>query len=527
MNGRVLVAVENEERRSRVVAALGEIAELVVVGAVEARNDVSLVVDDTDQEVDFLLVDADFGERAVLSMTREVTTLRPDLGVVVLADNPSVEFYAAAMEAGARGLMPTNPSVEDLHGRLAQISDWQRRVRSMAYASSGADAAGRVVVVTGAKGGVGTSTIALHLALTAVRGGGDLRVCLVDLDLQQRGLRHLLDLNGRRTILDLVPVAENVTGRHVDEALFGHYSGLKVLLAPHEPERADEVTSDAARYILGAVRDQFDLVVVDAGSVVTEASAVAMDFADDLILVATPDVPALRGARETLALMTRLEVAKTGDVKMLFNRANPRAEVQPELGRRITGTEAFKVAVPEDWKHLEEVANGASALDLGDSPFRRAITALGRELHLGSRLGPQAPGGPAPASDADQAIAEMKSRRSRRRRRKDEGGQTTIEMIFGIAVSAALFLLLLQVALYAMATVSSRRAADAAAITGNRDGLQPRSVRAQEAAESRVPGFMDVKVEDNGDGTFSATVEVPQIVPLGDLSITQDGTYTD
>lgn len=526
MNGRVLVAVENEERRNRVVVALGEIGELVILGAVEARSDVALVVDDTDQEIDLLLVDVDFGEQAVLSMTRELTKVRPDLGVVILADHPSVEFFSAAMEAGARGLLPTNPSVEDLHGRLAQIADWQRRVRSMAFASSGADAAGRVVVVTGAKGGVGTSTIALHLALTAVRGGNGRRVCLVDLDLQQRGLRHLLDVHGRRTILDLVPVAENVTGRHVDEALFGHYSGLKMLLAPHEPERADEVTGDATRYILGAIRDQFDVVIVDAGSVLTEPGAVAMDFADDLILVATPDVPALRGARETLGMMSRLEVAKAGDVKVLFNRASPRSEVQPDLGRRITGTEAFKVAVPEDWKHLEEVANGASALDLGDSPFRRAIIALGRELQLGTRLRPQAAGEPVLRSEADQAIAEMKSRRGKRRKRGD-AGQTTVEMIFGIAVSAALFLLLLQMALYAVATVSSRRAADAAAIIGTRDGLMSRQMRAQEAAESRVPGFLDVQVRDHGDGTFTAEVWVPQIVPLGDLSITQSGSYTD
>jgi pilus assembly protein CpaE len=527
MNGRVLVAGENEERRNRVVVALGEIGDLAIIGAVETPSDVALVVDDADQEIDLLLVDVDFGEQTVLSMTRELTKVRPDLGVVILADHPSVEFFSAAMEAGARGVLPTSPSVEDLHGRLAQIADWQRRVRSLAFATSGADAAGRVVVVTGAKGGVGTSTIALHLALAAVRGGKGMRVCLVDLDLQQRGLRHLLDVHGRRTILDLVPVAENVTGRHVDEALFSHYSGLKMLLAPHEPERADEVTGDATRYILGAIRDQFDLVIVDAGSVLTEPGAVAMDFADDLILVATPDVPALRGARETLGMMSRLEVAKAGDVTVLFNRASPRSEVQPDLGRRITGTDAFKVAVPEDWKHLEEVANGASALDLGDSPFRRAIIALGRELQLGSRLRPQASADPVMRTEADRAIAEMKSRRGRRRRKKDDGGQTTVEMVFGIAVAAALFLLLLQIMLYAIATVSSRRAADAAAIIGARDGLVPRQVRAQEAAESRVPGFLDVQVTDHADGTFSATVKVPQIVPLGDLSITQSGSYTD
>lgn len=531
MRGRVLVAVEDEERRSRTVATVTESAEFEVAGAVEMRSDVALAIDDTTQEIDFLLVAAELGGSPVLALCREVTAARPDLGVVVLVDDPSAEFASAAVEAGVRGFLPAQPSVEDVRDRLDTIAEWQRRVRGLAYAQGGGtESAGRIVVVNGAKGGVGTSTVALQLALLASGGTAGLRVCLVDFDLQQRGLRHLLDMSARRTVLDLVPVAESLTARHVDEALFRHYSGLEVLLGPHEPERADEVTGDVARHVLGAIRGQFDLVIVDAGSVVTEANAVAMDLADDLLMVVTPDVPALRAARESIDLISRLEVAKAGDVRILFNRTSTKSEVQPDLGRRVTGAEACKVGLPSDWKHLEEVANGAAALDLGDSPFRRALTALGQELQLGRRMQPLATAAQPPRDEADRAIAEMKSRRRRRgRRAKSETGQTTVELVFGIVVSAVLLLLLIQVGLYAMATVSSRRAADAAAITGNRAESFDRQQRAEEAARSRVPGFMEVvDVADEGGGTWSATVDVPDLIfPIGADTITQTGTYTD
>lgn len=529
MRGRVLVAIEDEERRARTVATIAEIAELEVAGAVEVRGDVSLVVDDPTQEIDFVLMDANLGGSSVLSLCREMTTMRPDLGIVLITDDPTPEFTLASMEAGVRGVLPRTPSVEDVHARLATIEDWQRRVRNLGYAAMGqGEGQGRVVVLTGAKGGVGTSTLALHLALLAGRAGLGLRTCLVDFDLQQRGLRHLFDLHGRRTVLDLVPVAENLTARHVDEALFAHHSGLRVLLAPHHGEQADDVTGDAARHILGALRTQFDLVVIDAGSVVTEAAAVAMDLADDLVVVVTPDVPALRAGREKLELIARLDVAKTVDAKVLFNRTSPRSEVQPDLGRRVTGAEAFKVGIPEDWKHLEEIANGAAPLELGNSPFRRAMSALGRELQLGRHLAP--PPAAAPRTEADVVVAEINSRRrkhGRPRRERREAGQTTIETVFGVVVAMVLLLTMIQIGLYAVATVSSRRAADAAAVTGNREGLLPRIQRAQEAAESRIPGFLDVTVEERADNTFAATVRVPQVIPLGDLSITQTGRYTD
>lgn len=537
MRGRVLVAIADDERRARTVATLAEISDLQVAGSVEVRSDVSLVVDDPGQELDYLLMDADFGEASALSLCRELTTARPDLGIVLLRDEPTADFMMASMEAGVRGVLPSSPTVEDVYAKLGAIDDWQRRVRSIGLGHQGlSESQGRILVVTGAKGGVGASTVALHLSLLARQASPGLRVCLVDLDLQHHGLRHLLDMNGRRTILDLVPVAENLSARHVEEALFAHHSGVKILLAPQDGERGDDVDSNATRHILGALRGQFDLVIIDAGSVVTEAGAVAMDLADDLVMVVTPDVPALRAAREKIDLMSRLDVAKIGDIKVLFNRTSTRAEVQPDLGRRITGTDAFRVGLPEDWKHLESIANAASALDLGDSPFRRAMSALGRELQLGRSL---APAPAAPRTEAEQAVAEITARsrgarRNRqslfRRRRLDEAGQTTIEVVFGIVVSMALLLVMIQVGLYALATVSSRRAADAAAIAGNRNkdvSAASRQARAQQAAESRVPGFLDVTVTERSNGTFAATVKVPQIVPLGDLSITQTGRYTD
>lgn len=531
MRGRILVAVGDDERRSRTVATLGELPDIEVVGSVMMPSDVALVVEDTSQEIDFLLLDTQLDGASTMPLCRQMTAVRPDLGVILMADQPSADFSLAALESGARGVVPTRPSVEDVQARIAAIEEWQRRVRSLGYAAAGlSEGHGRTLVLAGAKGGVGVSTIALHLALLAAHPDNGLRVCLVDFDLQQRGMRHLLDMHGRRTVLDLAPVAENLTARHVEEAVVAHYSGLHVLLAPHEPERADEVTADIARHVIGALRSQFDLVVVDAGSVVTDASAVAMDLADDLILVVTPDVPALRAARETIDLAGRLEVAKVDDVKILFNKTSPRSEVQPELGARIATAHALRATVPADWKHLEETANGATATDLGDSPLRRALLAVARELRLGegARAGdPSPPGG---RGDAEDAIDNVRSRRRGRRAvrlTKGDRGQTTIELVFGLVVAAVLLVLLMQIVLYAIATVSSRRAADAAAQIGSRTGREPRIVRAQEAAESRVPGFLSVHVSDRGNGTFAATVHVPQIFPLGDLSVTQTGRYTD
>ena len=130
----------------------------------------------------------------------------------------------------------------------------------------------RMVAIAGAKGGVGATTVAVHLALEAARRGPDRSVCLVDFDLQAGDVRSYLDLTHRRSVGDLVDVASDLSSRQLDESLSAHPSGLRVLLPPPEGERAEDVTGDVARRILGALRSRFDVVVVDVGAMSPRAA---------------------------------------------------------------------------------------------------------------------------------------------------------------------------------------------------------------------------------------------------------------
>ncbi|WP_148571115.1 AAA family ATPase [Nocardioides caldifontis] len=522
MIARVVLAISREDLRSQTMASLAEMQDVEVLGVVENSNDLLLAID-TNAEIDLVVLDDQIGALPYLALTRELIARQPDLGVLLLTADPSPAFYASAMDAGARAVLEAPPSVDELAGRIPTIIGWQRQVRGMGATGLAAQSpAGRLIAFTGAKGGVGTTTAALHAALLAAAASTARRVCLIDFDLQQRGVRQLLDLNGRRTVIDLANVADSLTGRNLDEAVFVHQSGLRVLLAPTQGEQAEDITSEIARQVLAAAKSHFDLVIVDCGAVVTEASAVGMEFADDILLVTTSDVPSLRASHDKIELLSRLQVAKSSEVHLLFNKVSPRNEVQPELGRRMTGAQACKVTLPEDWRRLEPVANSLSPLELEDGPFRRAVVALGRELGLGAERPRPEPVVAEAATGTDGAPPPV--RRRGRRRAKDEAGQVTIEAMVGIVAAMLIFLVLMQTALYAIATVSSRRAADAAAIVGSRGGSNSEALR---AAEQRTPGMYRVHVKRHSDEKWEARLEVPSLVPFLDQDISATAAATD
>ncbi len=537
MRARALLATGREDLRGQVMAALAELGEdIELLGVAESSGDLLLAVDAT-PDVDLVFIEESIGSLPYLALTREVLTRVPDVGVVLLVAEPSVTTLQAAMDSGARAVVDSPPSLDELSARLPMIFEWQRQVRSLAANLGVATAgdAGRLIAFTGARGGAGTSTIALHIALLAAASGPERRVCLIDLDLQQRGLRQLIELPARRTISDLVTIADNLTGRNLDEATIVHRSGLRILMAPHQGEHAEDVDGQVARQILAAAKGHYDLVIVDAGSVLSEASAVGMEFADELIVVTTPDVPSLRSAQDKIDLLARLQIAKDGDGRLLFNKVSPRNEVQPEFGARMATGDSLKASIPEDWRRLEVAANAMSPMEVEDGPFRRAIIGLGRELRLAAPAGSSSgtssgassgssSGNPSGTSSGLGADGEdgRSSRLGRKRRdRRASRGQVTLEAVIGLTVAVIILLVLVQTAMMALGTVVGRRAADQAALVGSRGGSD---AAAQAAARHRSPDIYRVDTRRLSQNRFKATVYAPSIVPWINRPTTATGT---
>ena len=294
---------------------------------------------------------------------------------------------------------------------------------------------GALIAVAGAKGGVGCTTVAMHLALTAARNSPGRPVCLVDFDLQKGDLRAYMDTPYRRSVVDLVEVADEISVRHLQETLYTHRDGVRLLLAPDDGERAEEVNSMVARNVLGAVRSRHALTVVDLGANVSEASAIGAEMASKVLIVATPDVVALRGVRRLRDLWRRLQVRDDDqETLVLLNQASRKREVQPDLARKVVGGRLAETTIPADFAAFEAAVNTGSPARLEDGKLRGAFEALVGELEA---VAPP---------DEDEA-AEQGESRGLLQRLSGERGQTTVEFMGLLPLLLALIVLLWQVGL--------------------------------------------------------------------------------
>jgi pilus assembly protein CpaE len=490
MTGRIVLGAPSREVADELATLVGELDELLVVGVATSDGEVLALLGT--EEVDAVLVHEEVGPLPVLDLARQITSRHPDVGVVLLSRDQSSELLRAALDSGVRGVIGAPPALEELHTSAVSAARWAQSVRarlSGALSDALSDVGGTMVVLAGAKGGVGTTTLAVHLALAAQAASPRRSVCLVDLDLQAGDVRSLLDLTHRRSIADLIDVADDITARQLDDSLYLHPSGMRILLPPRDGEQAEDVSGHVARRILGAIRSRFDTVIVDAGTIVTEASAVATEMAAQVVVVTTPDVPSLRAANRLIGLWERLQIRKDG-IGVLVNRTSRESEVQPELVGKVVGAPLLKATVPADFRSVEAAANTGSPNRLGDGPIRRGVEKLAAELVL--------------TRQPDDAGAD----RPRRGLLRRDDGHVAAETMGMTVVIGLVALLLWQVVLlgatFVLAGNSAREAARELAVGG--------PVRA--AAEATLPRAwrrtLEVRPTTN---TVTVTLGVPVIVP--------------
>ncbi|GLW62188.1 septum formation initiator [Actinomadura rubrobrunea] len=502
MSIRILLGASDVGTVAGLRTQLGELTDVELVDVERTSADVLGAINST-PGLDVVLIDQEIGGLPALDLVREITLRHPQLGLVLIVANASAEFISQAMVAGARAVVPRDPTLAELQSRIEAAAEWARSMKRHFEPGQNPafpDRGGQLVAIAGAKGGTGTTTLAIHLASAAVTVGQT--VCLVDMDLQKGDIPSFLDVTHRRSIADLIDAADELDGSILAEALYVHPDGLHVLLAPAESERADEITAKAARRILAALRSRYDVVVVDCGAFVTDGSAMAVELADRVLVTATPDLPALRAVKRHAAMWDRLGLRKPDDISVVLVRHDRKSEIQPDFARKVLGLPMLKTVVPAVFRSLEEAANTGSPKAVDNAAFRKAIGQLAVETGIVPEgLGSSVPG----------------RRGGRGKNDRDKGAALTE---FAGIFPMILFLLLMcwQVALLGLTSMFVGHAANEAARAVAVLGYDTPEARAEvrRRAEKRIPGgwepdkHLHISVTE---GYARVSLDAPAVLP--------------
>src|SRR5438477_6981831 len=265
---------------------------------------------------DVMLVDFSGDTQPYLEFTAHIRRLFPAIQIIGCSNaRPSPDLLLAAMRAGIRDFLSKPVELAALKEALLSLSpgDSAKNSRPM----------GKLIAVVGTKGGVGTSTVAVNLAVQVSRMA-EKKVIVLDFGRPLGDACLLLDLHPRFSVRDAAENLDRLDAHFFARLVTHHKCGLDVLAGTSHPDEWQHLTVSALARVVTAAQSQYDFVIIDFGSFYSSEWKPVLGGAE-VLLVAEANVSGLSKLERHIQALSALGVQQF-QTRIVINRWHRRDE---------------------------------------------------------------------------------------------------------------------------------------------------------------------------------------------------------
>lgn len=288
--------------------------------------------------------------RLIASLDALAESCDPGTKVVVVGHVNDVQLYRDLIRRGVSDYLIAPLGVLDVLRTLSEL-----------YATPGAETLGRTIAVVGAKGGVGASTLAHNLAW-AIGRNLDASTVIVDLDIAFGTAGLDFNQDPPQGIAEAVFAPERLDANMLDRLLSRCSENLALLAAPAMLDRTVDLGEDALDQLLDLLRASVPCIVLDVPHVWTGWARRTLIGADEVAIVAAPELASLRNAKN---LMDLLRAARPNDSvpRLILNQVGiaKRPEIDAAEFAKALGVEVLS-AIPFDAQLFGTAANNGQMI---------------------------------------------------------------------------------------------------------------------------------------------------------------------
>jgi pilus assembly protein CpaE len=266
-----------------------------------------------------------------LKLVQRIAAECPSTAVICASRDSSPELILRSMRAGSRDFIRLPIIEEELTTVIERTAEF-----SSQHAEDEPKKRGRAIAIFSSKGGCGCSLIATNLAMLQTTP-----TALVDLNLQSGDLELMLGVRPRFSLADVV-----VNRDRLDEGLLTSYltqrsKNVSLLAAPIKAESAEDIEPKHIYEVIELLRQRFDNVIIDTPHSFDAVTISALDHADQILVVLTLEIHAIRSTRRALEIFDRLGYSRK-KIRLVVNRWSKNIEldqrqVEGFLGERVVG----------------------------------------------------------------------------------------------------------------------------------------------------------------------------------------------
>jgi pilus assembly protein CpaE len=317
----------------------------------------------------------DLNERAGsdFAFAQQLTRLRPAAHIVACSsqNESHPDLLLQAMRSGVRDFLRKPFDRAELTSLMARVGS-----EFSPEAPRHASAAGKLFVVLGTKGGVGSSTVSVNFAVQLAKIPGKSAV-LLDFSRPMGDVASFLDLKHSFHLRDAIENFKRLDPTLLGGLLTTHKSGLQVLAGATQLEDWQNASCEAIERVVEIAQQSFDFVVMDFGSFYSPDCQNVLQAAQ-ILLVSEADLPGLARLHRHLGALAKLQVS-SGQVRLIINRWHRHDEPALEKVENDMKVPVF-ARLPNNFKQVSDAnVRGDSLIQHGDplaTEFNRMAASL-------------------------------------------------------------------------------------------------------------------------------------------------------
>ena len=342
-------------QRPEIETVLSKLPQLKLLD--QTADPQSFVSQHKDVSPDVVLVEMN-GESRVPEWLEKLPQDLPHTHVLVCSYNREPDFLIRAMQVGIREFLPLPLAQGDMESALNRV----RTARKQLFPVESRE--GRIIVVTGHKGGVGSTTVAVNLAQALGESAAG-RIALIDLGRPFPDVGTFLDQESNYSIVDLIQNIANLDKPFIQRIMQPYGAKLSILHGVSDFKDQDSIDLESLDPIFDILRQIYSFIVIDLSHWLDELFLRVLIEADMVLMVTGLTVPDLRNLKKLWPYTAEWHQDKR-KIKIVVNRYDNSSGLQLRDLESILQHPAF-ATLPNDYQALMQCLNQGSLL-LGAAP---------------------------------------------------------------------------------------------------------------------------------------------------------------
>jgi pilus assembly protein CpaE len=271
--------------------------------------------------------------------------------VFLTSKNPDPAVLIKAMRTGTKEFFAQPIKEEEV--RLALDSFKKRRNETVEIKAP--TRSGRIIDVIGSKGGVGTTTVAVNLAVNLAEDK-ESSVVLIDMNMLFGDVPAFLGLKPDYNWSEITQNVDRLDSTFLTNILSEHSSGVYVLSSPGYLDGQHTVTSNIIGHLLSLMQTMFDFVVIDGGQSMDESSLRIIKMSHEVMIVSLLNLTCLSNTSKLMKSLTNMGYIPRENMKVIINRYIKNAEISLDDAEAGIEQKIFW-AIPNDYKTTMSAIN--------------------------------------------------------------------------------------------------------------------------------------------------------------------------